>query len=276
MIHKIIEIDAPGYEEKAQLFTYFLSNSVEMHPEEKRPVVVICPGGSYVMTSDREAEPLAMQFLALGYHAAVLRYSVYPTEFPAALLQLGNAVKYLKDHAKEFHINPDKVIVQGSSAGGHLAACFGVFWNQKRLRDALKAVPQQLKPAGLILSYPVISSGEHAHKGSFEYLLGDRYEELKEQLSLEKQVTSDAPPAFLWHTITDDVVPVENSILFFMALKKAGVAAELHVYPCGGHGLGLANYETSTSEGYGIQKECQSWIKLAEVWMEQLNPLTGS
>lgn len=269
MIHEKITIQAPGFPDSAALYTYFLDSSPEMHPDEKRPVILICPGGGYQMTSDREAEPLAIRFLAMGIHAAVLRYSVAPAEYPTALLQLGEAVLYLKKNADKYHIDPDKVILQGSSAGGHLAASFGVFWNREAVRQALQAESEQLRPAGLMLSYPVITSGPFAHEDSFRKLLGERYEEEKDGLSLEKQVTKDTPPVFLWHTATDDCVPVENSLLFFTALHNAGVEVEMHIYPRGGHGLGLANEETSTSNGYGVQKECQSWITLAETWLRR-------
>ena len=95
MIHEKIEIQAPGYPHKSELYTYFLDRSPEMRPERKRPLVLICPGGGYVMTSDREAEPVAMQFLAMGYHTAILRYSVSPAVYPEALLQAGKAVSWL-------------------------------------------------------------------------------------------------------------------------------------------------------------------------------------
>lgn len=269
MRHEMIEIQAPGYEEKAKLYTYFLDNSEEMFPERVRPVILICPGGGYGMTSDREAEAIAMRFLAKGYHAVILRYSVAPVEYPVALLQVAGAVKYLKDNAKELFVDPDKIIVQGSSAGGHLAASFGVFWNRSLIQEAFQVPTGYLRPAGMILSYPVITSGEKAHHGSFLNLLGARYEQLKEEMSLEKQVSADTPPAFLWHTAPDDTVPVENSIYFFQALRAYDIPAELHIYPVGGHGLALADEETSNREGYGIQKECQSWITLALDWMEQ-------
>ena len=271
MFHQKIAIPAPGYNEQASLYTYFLDSSVEMRPDEKRPVILICPGGGYGMTSDREAEPIAMQFLAMGYHAAVLRYSCSPAEYPVALLQVANAVLFFKEHANEYHIDSDKIILQGSSAGGHLAASYGVFWNRDFLKETLNVIDSEsLRPAGLILSYPVITSGEYTHQVSFQNLLGDRYEDLKAELSLEKQVSADTPPTFLWHTMTDNTVPVENSVLFFMALKNAGIPAELHIYPQGVHGLSLANYETQSIKGIGIQKECQSWIKLAQTWCETI------
>lgn len=261
-----MQLEGSSY--KADLYTYFLDNSKEMHPERKRPVIVICPGGGYEMTSDREAEPVAMQFLAMGYHAVVLRYSVYPALYPEALLQLGMTIQYLREHAKEYFIDYNKIILMGFSAGGHLVGSFGVFWNRSFLTNTLNVEAEILRPNGMILSYPVITSGEKAHHSSIKHLLGDRYEQLKEEMSLEKQVSSDTPKTFLWHTATDDCVPVENSILFFEALHTNHIPVELHIYPVGGHGLSLCNEETSIPNGYGMQEECQSWISLVKKWLE--------
>ncbi len=272
MIHKKIEIKARGMEAVGYLYTYFLDSSIEMRPNEKRPVILMCPGGGYEMTSDREAEPVAMQFLAMGYHVAILRYSVSPVRYPAALLQVAESVLYLKKHAEEYHIDPEKIVLQGCSAGGHLAANYGIAWNSPFLTKlmGMENDPERLRVAGLLLCYPVITSGEKAHEGSFRNLLGEQYEEKKEELSLENQVTPDTPPTFLWHTATDDTVPVENSLYFFQSCLQQGVSAELHIYPVGGHGLSLANEETCRANGIGVQKECQSWIGLAQMWLEGL------
>lgn len=272
MIHKKIEIKARGMEAVGNLYTYFLDSSIEMRPNEKRPVILMCPGGGYEMTSDREAEPMAMQFLAMGYHVAVLRYSVCPVRYPVALQQVAESVLYLKNHAEEYHIDPEKIVLQGCSAGGHLAANYGVAWNSPFLtkRMGMENDPEKLRVSGLLLCYPVITSGEKAHEGSFRNLLGEQYEEKKAELSLENQVTSDTPPTFLWHTATDDTVPVENSLYFFQSCLQQGVSAELHIYPVGGHGLSLANEETCRANGIGVQKECQSWINLAQTWLEGL------
>lgn len=272
MIHKKIEIKARGMEAVGNLYTYFLDSSIEMRPNEKRPVILMCPGGGYEMTSDREAEPMAMQFLAMGYHVAVLRYSVCPVRYPAALLQVAESVLYLKEHADEYHIDPEKIVVQGCSAGGHLAANYGIAWNSPFLTKlmGLENDSERLRVAGLLLCYPVITSGEKAHEESFRNLLGEQYEEKKEELSLENQVTPDTPPTFLWHTATDETVPVENSLYFFQACLQQGVSAELHIYPVGGHGLSLANEETCRANGIGVQKECQSWIGLAQTWLEEI------
>ncbi len=272
MIHNKIEIKARGMEAVGYLYTYFLDSSIEMRPNEKRPVILMCPGGGYEMTSDREAEPMAMQFLAMGYHVAILRYSVSPVRYPAALLQVAESVLYLKKHAEEYHIDPEKIVLQGCSAGGHLAANYGIAWNSPFLTKlmGMENDPERLRVAGLLLCYPVITSGEKAHEESFRNLLGEQYEEKKEELSLENQVTPDTPPTFLWHTATDETVPVENSLYFFQACLQQGVSAELHIYPVGGHGLSLANEETCRANGIGVQKECQSWIGLAQTWLEEI------
>ena len=147
MIYKKVEIKVEGYQEIADLYTYILDNSVEMRPNRKRPVIVICPGGGYTMTSDREAEPIAMQYLARGYHAVILRYSVAPVRYPLALLQLAKSVAYLREHAEEFHIDTAKIILQGFSAGAHLAASLGVFWKEQFIRSF---PPENLHIRGLL------------------------------------------------------------------------------------------------------------------------------
>ena len=119
-----------------------------------------------------------------------------------------------------------------------------------------------------MLGYPVITSGEFAHRNSFVHLLGDRYEELVEEMSLEKQVSKNNPPTFVWHTLTDEAVPVENSLLFAKALKDAGVSVELHVYPKGQHGLALANAITALDTST-IVPSCQSWIDLVQMWIRE-------
>ena len=233
-------------------------------------MMLICPGGGYEHTSDREAEPLAMHFLSIGYHVAVLRYSVAPAVYPTALLEAAASMKLIHEHAKEWHVDTDKIVVQGSSAGGHLAACLAMFWHTKWLAEMADVTNDILKPAAMLLNYPVITSGEKAHEGSFRNLLGEQYEEKKAELSLENRVTPDTPPTFLWHTATDETVPVENSLYFFQSCLQQGVSAELHIYPVGGHGLSLANEETCRANGIGVQKECQSWISLAQIWLEHI------
>ena len=272
MRYESIPVQVPGSGVMGELTLYMLDNSEATDPNRRRPVVLLCPGGGYEHVSFREGEPIAMQFLAAGIQAAILHYSVAPAaRYPEALLQLAWSVAYLRKNAGTLHIDPDKVIVQGCSAGGHLAASLGVFWNKLPFLSGRAGVePYMVRPNALLLCYPVISSGEFTHRESIENLLGDRYEELVEEMSLENQVDADTPPAFLWHTGSDDTVPVENSILFYSALHWHKIPCELHIYPVGGHGISLATEESMRPDGFGVQKECQSWIRLAVDWLKTI------
>ena len=176
----VIEDKTADYNE-AYIETYFWQESEELYLGQKRPAIVICPGGAYGMTSDREAEAIAVRFMGMGYHAVVLRYSVAPARYPVALRQLAKTVALLRKNSEKWHIEKDKIIVSGFSAGGHLAASLGVFWNTEELAKITEMDNQMIRPDGMILNYPVITSGEFGHEESFRNLLGDRYEELKDQ-----------------------------------------------------------------------------------------------
>lgn len=270
MLHETFPIQVKGSLPDTRLVTYILDDAANIKIDT-RPLVLICPGGGYQYTSDREAEIFAMQFLAMGYHAAVLRYSCAPARYPVALTELATAMVLIRENAEKWHVNPNRILVLGCSAGGHLAASLGVFWQEDFLAEAVGLQEGQqrlLRPDGMILCYPVITSGEFAHKGSIENLLGDKLEELEAKMSLENQVTEQTPPAFIWHTFTDGAVPVENSLMFVSALRRAGVSTEFHMYPCGGHGLGLANRLSMAANGSGVQEECTSWISLVHTWIE--------
>lgn len=280
MIYQTFPMELAGSNPGSKLTVYIQEKSPEIMIE-KRPMVVICPGGGYAFTSDREAEVFALEFLSMGYQAAVLRYSVDTAKFPTALTELAYSVKLVRDHAEEWFVDPDAILVTGSSAGGHLAASLGTLWQEKFLADAMGMPVEEntaYKPDGMILCYPVISSGEYAHRDSFLFLLGQEEgtlakrndpESLVAKLSLENRVTENTPPVFIWHTFTDGTVPVENSLLFVSALRKAGVSTEFHLFPEGGHGLCLANRLTRHVCGDGIQPECAVWTELVHTWIEK-------
>jgi acetyl esterase/lipase len=269
MINQTIEIAVDQY--TAKLTTYILDNSSEIKEDRTRPCVIICPGGGYRFVSDREAEAVAIQFMSMGIHACILRYTVYPAKFPIAITQLAKSVAYIRGHATEWNIKSDSILVAGFSAGGHLAASLGTLWHEKFLEDIMQIPKEEYQPNGLLLSYPVITSGEFAHRDSFVALLQDQYDELIDKVSLDKQVTNLTPPTFLWHTFEDTIVPVENTLLFAQALRQHEVPFELHIYPKGGHGLSLANEETMAySYNFGIQAECQNWITMAGTWVRNL------
>lgn len=275
MIHKKIEIEINGnnkYKDfKAELYTYLLDNLAGVDENRKRPAVLILPGGGYTHISDREGEPVAIQMNAMGFHAFVLQYSCTPAVFPTALLQAAKAVSMIREHAQEWHIEEKKIIILGFSAGGHLAASLGTFWKKEFVYEPLQTEPEKIKPDGLILAYPVITSGEFAHQDSFQALLGEEYEEMKEFVSLENQIEEDMMPVFLWHTFEDGSVPAENSLLFADALRKKNIPFELHIYPRGRHGLSLANEETNPINGKSaLVLECQNWITMAGAWIKNL------
>lgn len=269
MRHEVIKVDVEGAIQ-ATLTTYILENYEEIVPDRVRPTVLICPGGAYCCCSERESEAVAMQFLSRGIHAVILRYDTctQKVEFPQELKEAAWSIAYLREHSKEFHIAADKIYILGFSAGGHLAASLGVFWQEKWLSEMVKKDNECLRPDGVILGYPVITSGEYAHEDSIINLLGSQLSpEMKEKVSIEKQVTDKMPPVFMWHTFEDGLVPVENSLLLATALKKAGVSTEFHMFPRGDHGLSLANEETSHSDLSQVQKECQVWMKLCCKWI---------
>ena len=237
-----MQMDLPT--QGARLYTYFLDSSPELRNSGRRPAVIVCPGGAYQFNSDREAEPIALAFCAQGVHACVLRYPCAPARFPTALCALAQAVAWVREHAEEYHVDPDRILVCGFSAGGHLAASLGVFWHQPFLAQASGVSADRCRPNGMILCYPVITSGKYANRESFRALLGiDPDERDLEYMSLEKHVTEDTPPCFLWQTATDASVPVENSYLFAGACRKAGVPFAHHVFSDGIHGMSVATEE---------------------------------
>lgn len=266
MIHETINISTPR--SKATLTTYVIDNSEEIDSQRQRPAVIICPGGGYEFLSDREAEPIAIKLMSYGFQAFVLRYSIKPAVFPTALTELAQAVQLVRRQSEAWHVNPDQIIVAGFSAGGHLAASLGVFWQEAFLERLLDGKPKEWQPNGLLLAYPVLSSGEFGHEGSFRVLLAERYDELKAKLSLELQVSSQTPPTFLWHTLEDGVVPAENSLLFAAQLRQHNIPYEMHLFPKGGHGLSLGTEETMASGVYGFEKSIQSWPKLFADWLK--------
>ncbi|MFA6508116.1 MAG: alpha/beta hydrolase [Treponemataceae bacterium] len=232
-----------------------------------RGAVIICPGGAYAFLSPREGEPVARAFNKAGFHAFVLHYSCAPAPLGfLPLRQLGQAVASVRERAESLRVDPDRVAVCGFSAGAHLAASLGVFWD----RDALFPSGPDAgarRPNALILSYPVITSGSAAHRASFERLAGsDRGKQ--EAFSLERFVSERTPPSFMWHTATDETVSIQNSLLFFQALTVHGVASELHVYSDGPHGLSLATAEVEDPEKNRFaDPHVATWFDLATQWL---------
>ncbi|PWL98586.1 MAG: acetylesterase [Clostridiales bacterium] len=228
------------------LTSYIAGTSPELPFSEKRKAILIIPGGAYAFCSDREADPIAHVYLAAGFNAFVLRYSVYRTGdpvWPSPLVDASAAMKYIRDHAEELHVDPDYVFVIGFSAGGHLAAALGTLWDNDEIEKQLGFSKGYNRPTGMILSYAVLSGLEYAHRGSIDNILRDRKDDTqaREAVSLELQVSEKTCPAFLWSTVTDTTVPVQNSLLFAKALSDYKIPYEMHLFPEGGHGASLGN-----------------------------------
>jgi len=224
--------------------------------------VIVCPGGGYAhLAMDHEGVQIAAWLNNLGISAFVLKYRLGPKyHHPIELWDAQRALRYVRSRAGDFGIRPDRIGIWGFSAGGHLASSVGThFANPDSQAGPIDG--QSARPDFLILSYPVISMLDpYAHLGSRRNLLGDKPDPALAQLmSNELQVTSQTPPTFLFHTTEDQVVPVENSINFYLALKKAGVPAEMHIYLKGRHGVGLAAADPILSTW---PEHLSAWLKV--------------
>lgn len=250
----------------AELDIYTVENydniAVKAHP-----AVIICPGGGYEYCSVREAEPIAVRFAAYGVSAFVLRYSCVNKMFPTALLEAAGAMAYVRENADNLHIDPKKIMICGFSAGGHLAASLAVHWKKPFISETFGKASEIFRPDGAILCYPVITSGEKRHDGSIVNIVGQDYPaDLMETVSLEKQVTSDTPPVFIWHTADDDCVPVENTLLFASALAEYKIPFACHIFEHGVHGLALCDDSTAGYEGH-LNPDCAQWFNMALAWL---------
>ncbi len=266
------------------LETYLLYQSKEFQTDKKRPAVIVCPGGAYWFTSDREAEPIAMRFLAHGYHAFVLRYSVRE-RFPQPMLDVAKAIATVREHAEEWYLDPDQIAVCGFSAGGHLAASIGVMWDKPMIYEPLNVRPEQIKPNALILGYPVIDFElEPTEPRAFEpgmtpmsldelvplFTFGESKPpaELVDQYRANLHVSANTPPTFIWHTADDELVAARNALRFAMALADQKIPYELHIFDHGVHGLALAD-EVTDVDGRFINPPSQIWLDLAVKWLRR-------
>ncbi len=244
---------------------YLLDCSPELAIQD-RAMVIVCPGGGYHMCSDREAESIALQYNAMGYHAAVLYYSIAPAVFPTAMAELGQAVAECRKHAAQWHIDPDSIIINGFSAGGHLAASYSVNWDTQWFRTFVDAGSDLLKPNGLILGYPVILAGETEFE-SCKSLFGEAYPQGLENAEIIGKMTQDFPRTFIWTTFEDDLVSVQHSLALAQALAQHKIPAELHAFEKGPHGLALSNRITERTDGFGINHAAEKWIDLVRTWL---------
>lgn len=278
---------------------YIMDDSPELLNGRARPAILICPGGGYFTCSDREAEPIALRFAAMGYHAFVLRYSVYtegggvfpdlsrplepkPTlQYPAPVLEIGRAMLLIREHAGEWLVDTDRIALCGFSAGGHNAAMFAAKWHTPMITGALGGDPDMYRPAALILGYPLT-----------DYVYMDETMELREpmdaaffaasntayagaarpgralleEISPARNVTEHMPPTYLWATAADSLVPVQHSLRMAHALADQKIPFELHIFEEGAHGLALAG-QASAGARSQIMPDAARWVSLAAAWL---------
>ncbi len=260
---------------RAELTCYLRDNSIEINPNRKAPAMLVIPGGGYGMVSDREGEPIAIAYLNAGFSAFVLRYSIAPVRYPNQLVEAVMAMAYIRINAKEFHIDENMVSAIGFSAGGHLCGMLATIPDCEDVKDVFSA-PVPTKPNAVVLSYPVITSANKAHIGSFDNLCGEGNLELQRKLDISNLVNENSAPAFIWATYNDNVVPVRNSLVVANAYEKAGVKFSIHVWGNGQHGLSVANktvYGVSDGKYSAIENASKSvgkWVNLSIEWLEEI------
>ena len=230
------------------------------------PAIVICPGGGYGFVSDREADPVAQVYFARGYNTFILKYSIgeRAKDF-IPLCQLAETVAQVRDHAEEWHVDPDKIAVWGGSAGGHLAGSLGTLYNTPEFQQVY-ARGEYAKPTAMILIYPVITADEYNHGDSIRRVSGaDVGDPRYEWFGLNNHVDKHTPPTFLYHTADDDCVPVQNSLQFADALSKAGVSYEMHILPHGGHGMSVSTQAVGCPDYYTAR-----WTQWSVDWLNMV------
>lgn len=271
--------------ETARIDTYILHHSKEYNVGKKRPLVIVCPGGGYAFTSDREAEPIALKFNSIGLHSLVLWYTVLDqvTHVPQhAMIELAKTIRYAREHAEEWLVDPENIIVCGFSAGGHLALNMSVNWDQEWLANEVHTTSDMLKVNLAILGYPATFSkavfapddlGFAAALIKQPNTANERFFGKKqptqqdlEAYDLTRKVSKATPPMFVWHTYEDVLVDVEQSLRLGFELRRHQIPFELHVFEKGEHGLALCDRTTARKASHHNDHVIH-WFTLCEEWL---------
>lgn len=232
---------------------------------------VICPGGGYGGLANYEGDHYARFLNEQGIAGFVLKYRLGSAGYrhPSMLLDAARAVRTIRANAGDWKLNPSRIGIMGSSAGGHLASTLLTHFDPGN-RNAPDSIDRQSSRPDLgILCYPVVTMGQFTHQGSRNNLLGkEPSPELIQALSNELQVSAQTPPCFIWHTLEDSAVPVENSLQFAEAMRKAGVAFDLHIYQKGPHGIGLGSHNYEPAKWHPWTRDCVFWLK-SQGWVKE-------
>ncbi|WMC93319.1 alpha/beta hydrolase [Kineothrix sp. MB12-C1] len=282
------------------LTSYILEDSPELLDGKSRPGIIICPGGAYLNCSDREAEPVALRFAAMGYHAFVLRYSVYYEGkggmpdmsetlqrkthciHPSPMREIGKAMLMVTSRAKEWLLDTRRIVICGFSAGAHNCAMYAVNWDKPVITDYFGEGKEHFRPAAVILGYPLTdyyymrdvvrdnptAAGFFAASNTAFLGMAEVTDELFEEVSPVYHVTENTPPMFIWSTASDDLLPIQHSIRMAHALADCNIPFALHIFEEGAHGLSLAN-QTTSKVASQINEDVAQWINLAEKWLQK-------
>lgn len=253
-------VDGAGY-----LDVYCHAVSKEMDINRKRPAMLVLPGGGYAFVSDREAEPVALEYLHSGFNAFVLYYSVAPAGYPVQLREAAMSMIFIRENAEKYHVSADQVAAIGFSAGAHLCGCLGTMFAEDCLKDLRDG--EMIKPNAVILSYPVSiyrDDNSLSHAFSFE-CVGGKNKATMEYLSLENRIKSDSSPAFIWHTVDDNCVPSYGTLVLAQKYLAEKVPFELHMFRSGIHGLSVCSEETNW-----VNTDVRPWIGMSVTFLKAL------
>lgn len=239
-----------------------------------RRAAIVLHGGGYEMRSFGESEPVALELLRAGMQAFVLEYSLAPARWPQQLLELAATVAYIRENANDLRVDAGKITVYGFSAGAHLAGCLANHWHNEKLLSPLGLSPESCRPDALVLAYPPVTHMPPDRPFDYDTAKGVRALGFDPAgdcsvVTLDKNVSGKNPPAFIWHTFEDDMVPVEDSLSYARALRAAGVPFELHVYEKGPHAMGTCTAESAWRED-GINPHAATWLPLSIEWLSEL------
>ena len=286
MLHQRIRVPTSGGA-SIQMDVYVPEASQEIHADVRRPAIVVAPGGGHRFCNLAEAEPVALRFLMEGFNVFVVWYRVYDAGaplpegygtldwweasqshvFPLPQQDVAACVAHVRARAQAWRTDPDRIAVMGFSAGAYLAACLGGLWHHADLWKEMGLSPEQVRPNALALSYPVTVADHDGLPIVFERMTGQKDPQKHQAVSVPGWVTEAYPPTFMWHTFTDELVKVQNSIRLSKALTAAGVLNELHVFHKGRHGLTVCSDLTGTR-----LKECEQWPAMAARFLRTTMP----